>query len=332
MARINVIILGSGLIAAMHMREMLKGPRTTRIQALIEVSPSSREKTTAWFAEQGKPCPPFYSSLKECLAGEPQPDAALIATPHKFHFEQARDCLKAGLDVLVEKPMVMNASEAHRLIRVRNQTGRLLVVGFNGSLSPAIMKAKKLIAQGKIGQVTGISALVHQEWKPYQKGTWRQDPEISGGGFLFDTGSHMLNTVVDLAGSDVAEVSAILDRSGTPVEINSAVCGRFRNGVVFSLGGFGDSTNCNSEVRVMGTKGVLKTGIWGECLLFLPAGGSEFKPLLHSPKGSTWSQFVKVRKGKMENPCPPEVGLRLARLMDMIRQSAASGQMVRKKR
>ena len=332
MARINVVILGTGLIARKHMGEMLKRPRITRIQALIEVSEKSREITADWFTQEGKKCPPFYSTLQECLAKEPKPDAALIATPHKFHFEQARDCLKAGLDVMVEKPMVMNESEARRLIRVRNQTGRLLVVGFNGSLSDAIAKTKKLIAKGKIGRVTGITAHVHQGWKESQKGAWRVKPEISGGGFLFDTGSHMLNTVVDLAGSDVAEVFAILDYSGTAVEINSAVCGRFKNGVIFSLAGFGDSIYCNSFIRIIGSKGVLETGIWGECLLFLPDGASEYEPLVFTPRGSTWNQFVKVFRGKMENPCPAETGLRLARLMDMIRESAADGKLVRRKK
>ncbi len=332
MAKINVVILGTGLIARKHLRDMFKCSRNTRIQALIEVSAQSREKTASWFAQESKKCPPFYSSLQDCLAKEPKPNAALITTPHKFHFEQARDCLKAGLDVLVEKPMVMNESEALRLIRVRNQTGRLLVVGFNGSLSAALTKAKKLITAGKIGRVTGITAHVHQGWKEAQKGTWRQSPEISGGGFLFDTGSHMLNSVVDLAGSDVAEVFAILDQSGTPVEINSTVCGRFKNSVIFSLAGFGDSTHCNSLIRIMGTKGVLETGVWGENLRYLAAGASEYISLVYSRQSSPWNQFLKVLEGKMDNPCPPEIGLRLARLMDMIRASAAAGKLTRRKR
>ena len=49
-------------------------------------------------------------------------------TPHALHFEQASACLEAGLDVLLEKPMVMNAEEATALISTRDRTGRLLVV------------------------------------------------------------------------------------------------------------------------------------------------------------------------------------------------------------
>lgn len=328
MGKINVIVIGTGNITKGHFRNMFRQKRTTRVQALVEPSEASRKMMAAFFEENGQTCPPFYDSLKELLKNERQPDAALVATPHKFHFENVRDCMQAGMDVLVEKPMVLNASEAQRLIRVRDKTGRLLVVGFNGSLSAAVAKTKKLIAQGKIGEVSGISAAVYQNWKDRQTGTWRQIPEISGGGFLFDTGSHMINTVVDIAGSDLAEVSAIMDNRGAPVEINSSVSGRFRNGITFSLLGIGDSIHCTSRVLIMGDKGVIETGIWGEKLLLAKGESREFKPVPYQKNSSSWVQFVKVREGKIPNPCPPEIGLRFAKLMDMIRKSAETGERV----
>ena len=49
-------------------------------------------------------------------------------------------------------------------------------------------------------------------------GTWRQDPALSGGGFLFDTGAHMLNTIADLAGEDFVAVAAWLDSNDRPVD------------------------------------------------------------------------------------------------------------------
>ena len=55
------------------------------------------------------------------------------------------DCMKAGMDVLLEKPMVLNEKEAKKLIKARDKYKRLLVVAFPGSLSPAINKAKELI-------------------------------------------------------------------------------------------------------------------------------------------------------------------------------------------
>ncbi len=329
MSKVNAILVGTGGMARHHIRGMLKQTRTTRIQAMVEVSEEQRQITRELFQESGKSPPPFYRSISELLKNETRPDAAFIVTPHKFHLENARDCLNAGLDVLLEKPMVINAGEARRLIRVRDRTRRILVVAFPGSLSPATHKAKKLIASGKIGEVTGVAASVHQRWKVSTHGTWRQDPSISGGGFLFDTGSHMINTVVDIIGSEVAEVSALLDNAGAPVEINSAISGRFRNGIVFSLGGFGDSISCIGSIRIFGREGILEIGMWGEYLKFRSPSDKDYTTLTFPRSLGVWQQFLRVREGKLENPCPPEVGLRFSQLMDMIRKSEESGRRVR---
>ncbi len=323
--KINTIIVGTGGMAGHHLKKMLDLSRTTKIQAFVEISEASREKTRTIYDERGLKCPAFYNSIQSLLKNEPKPRAAFIVTPHKFHLENTRDCLNAGMDVLLEKPMVMNTSEAKRLIQVRNKTGRILVVAFPGSLSPAVKKAKKMLKQGIIGEVRGVSAYVHQRWKSATIGTWRQKPEISGGGFLFDTGSHMINTMVDLMNEPISEVTAVLDNCGAPVEINSAIIGRFRSGQFFSLSGIGDSINCFGAIRIIGTKGILVTGIWGEYLKLLKQGKSEYAPVPYPNSTGVWQQFVQVLHGKIENPCPPEVGLRFSQLMDMIRKSAETG-------
>ena len=170
---------------------------------------------------------------------------------------------------------------------------------------------------------------LRERWKLGTVGQWRQDPEISGGGFLFDTGSHMVNTVVDLINEDVVQVTALMDNCGTRVDINSTVSGRFRNEVMFSLAAAGDSMHCTSEITVMGDKGILQTGIWGELLVFKPVKKLEFEEVRLPKSKGVWEQFLKVRAGKQENPCPPEVGLRFAKLMDMIRKSNETGKTVR---
>ena len=328
MPKVRSIVVGTGGMARWHIRSMIDMNRTTTIAGFVEPSDASRKATRDLFAERDMECPPFYTTIREMLKAQGPADAAVICSPHKFHFENARDCMQNGMDVCIEKPMVMNASEASRLIRLRDKTGRLVVVAFPGSLSPAIHKAKMLIAKGTIGNVTAISAFAHQSWKPFTTNTWRQDPEISGGGFLFDTGSHMINTVVDLLGEDITRVTALLDNRDTPVEINSAVSALSRSGVMLSLAGAGDSIRCTSQIMLFGDKGVIKTGIWGERLLIKMANKDEFKNVPYRKSRGPWEQFLRVRQGKMKNPSPPEVGLRFAKLMDMIRRSAATGRTI----
>ena len=328
MAKVKTIVVGTGGIARAHINAMMGMSRSTDIVGFVEPDEKSQERTAALFTDRNMACPPYFATIKALVKAQGAPDAALVCSPHKFHFENARDCLNAGADVLIEKPMVMNASEARRLITLRDKTERLLMVAFQGSLSPAIRKAKQLLSRRTIGDVSSISAFAQQQWKSATVGTWRQVPEISGGGFLFDTGSHMINTIVDLMQSDVARVSALFDNRGTPVEINSSVSGTSASGITFTMAGAGDSIGCDSQIMVFGDKSVIKTSIWGRSLMIKMAKDADFSDVPYRKSQGPWEQFLRVRNGKMENPCPPEVGLRFAKLMDMIRKSAEIGQTV----
>lgn len=325
MSRTRVAIIGAGGMARHHLRQMLKQTETTEIVALCEPSEEQARLAGAIFEENGQKSPPNQPDLEQLLATY-RPDTAFIITPHAYHYEQAKACLEAGADVLLEKPMVMNADEARSLIEVRNRTGRLLVVAFPGSLSPQIRRAHTLLHNGTVGELLSISATVWQNWGPGTVGTWRQVPAISGGGFLFDTGAHMLNTVVDLAGEEFTEVCAFLDNYGRPVETLGVVIGRLKSGALVSLHGCGEAIpSCSSTIYVFTRQAILRTGIWGEYLEIQKEGKRTFRKIPVPASLGVWEQFLAVRNGVMANPCPPEVGLRMAFLYDAIKESAAQG-------
>jgi predicted dehydrogenase len=318
-------MVGCGGMARYHISAMLKQRDTTQIVAACEPSPNAWAAAEKIFEDAGVEPPPNEPNLDRLLASYgDQLDAAFIITPHVFHHDQAKACMEAGLDVLLEKPMVMNTDEAFSLIDTRDQTGRLLVVAFNGSLSPAIRRAAAMLRAGELGEMLSISATVWQSWGKFCAGTWRQQPELSGGGFMFDTGAHMLNTVVDLAGEEFAEVSAWLDNHGAPVDLIGVVIGKLKSGAMVTMHGCGATIRtCTSDVRVCGAKGILQTGVWGERLNLQRDGEPELTPVELPPSLGVWEQFLAVRAGRLQNPCPPEVGLRMARLWDAIRESAA---------
>jgi len=325
-------MIGCGGMARHHMQVMLRQQDTTQIVALCEPSPVSLEATHRIFEEAGVEPPPNQPDLGRLLADYgSQLDAAFIVTPHAFHHDQTKACLEAGLDVLLEKPMVMNAAEARSLIETRDRTGKLLVVAFPGSLSPQVRTAVKMLRSGGLGPILNISATAWQNWGPATDGTWRQVPEIAGGGFLFDTGAHMLNTVADLAGEDFVEVAAWLDYRGRQVDILAAVMGRLESGALVTLNGCGEAIpSCNSTVYVFCSQGILRTGIWGESLDLQRHGSRKLRKVRVPASMGVWQQFLAVREGRIPNPCPPEVGLRMARLWDAIKESAAqNGAVVR---
>ena len=324
---LRLAIVGCGGMARHHAVAMLRHQEMVSIPVVCEPSAATYERFAVLFEDVGAIPPrnePNLETLLHDYAGEL--DAAFIITPHSLHHDQAVACLDAGLHVLLEKPMVMNTAEARSLIAARDRSGRHLVVAFNGSLSPQIRTAVKMLRGGDLGEILTIHGVVWQGWNSHTQQTWRQIPEMSGGGFLFDTGAHMLNTVADLAGEPVVEVAAWLDNRGRPVDILGAVMARLASGVLISLSGCGDTIeSCASDVRVFCTEGILRTGVWGERLEIQRQGESELSPVEVTASHGAWEQFMYVCRGEIANPSPPEVGLRMAILWDMIRASAQRG-------
>jgi len=324
--RTRVGFIGGGVMARVHMNEMLPRDDTT-IAAICEPSEQAYARVAELFDQHGRPAPPNepdWRRFVETNAGAL--DAVIIITPHAFHFEQATTCLEASLDVLLEKPMVMTADEATALIETRDRTGGLLVVAFQGSLSAQVREASRLLRSGELGPILNVNAVVWQNWATLTDGTWRQQPDLSGGGFLFDTGAHMLNTVADLAGEDFAEVAAWLEDDGRPVDIRAVVMARLASGALVTMNGCGSAIpSCHSDIRVFTSGAILRTGIWGETLEIQRSGGSTLRKVRSVAPIPVWEQFLNVRAGRIANPSPPEVGLRMARLWDAIRESAANG-------
>jgi predicted dehydrogenase len=324
--KISVGIVGLGSMARFHLSEILKHSHSTIITAVCEPSQKTYQEAEVIFSAANQHLPPNQPNFELFLTEyADQLDAVFIISPHVYHHDQAAACLEAGLDVLLEKPMVMNRKEAISLINIRDQTGRLLVVAFQGSLSPQIRTVASLYEQGELGKLQSISATVWQNWGEICVDTWRQDQEVSGGGFLFDTGAHMLNTVVDLAGEKFGQVSAWLENNNRPVETQGVVLGRLTSGVLVTLHASGETIpTWGSNIYAFYSDAIVRTGIWGEYLEIQYAGDETFEAVDVPPSLGVWEQFLVVRMGELPNPSPPEVGLRMAYLYEAIKQSAAA--------
>jgi predicted dehydrogenase len=149
---------------------------------------------------------------------------------------------------------------------------------------------------------------------------------VSGGGFMFDTGAHLLNTVSDLAGEGFSGVAAWLENDGSPVDIRGAVMARLASGGLVTMNACGRAIpSCTSDIKVFCEQAIIRTGVWGEFLELQRHGEEVLTPVAAVKTTPVWEQFLNVRAGRAANPSPPEVGLRMARLWDAIRASATQG-------
>jgi scyllo-inositol 2-dehydrogenase (NADP+) len=120
--------------------------------------------------------------------------------------------MKAGFDVLCEKPFARTVAEVDRMAAVAKKTGRFLAVFQQSRFSPAFRKIRQVIESGVLGRV----ALVKISYNGFSRRWDWQTLQENNGGSLLNTGPHPVDQALQLFGTDrVPRVSAVLDRATT---------------------------------------------------------------------------------------------------------------------
>jgi predicted dehydrogenase len=157
-------------------------------------------------------------------------DLVDICVPGYLHEPIAVAALGAGKHVLSEKPLANTLAEASRMAAAAGRADATAMVGFNYRRVPAIVRARTLVASGRIGDVREVRASYLQDWLagPSAPWTWRMSADQAGSGALGDIGSHIIDLAQYLTGSLVSGVSAISEtftkeRPGGTVSVDDAV-------------------------------------------------------------------------------------------------------------
>ena len=132
-----------------------------------------------------------FTDLAEALR-DPSIDAVYVALPVAMHAEATIASLRAGKHVLCEKPVALDYPQAERMAAVARESGRVCGIAYYRRLYPKLMRARQLIAEGAIGRPVLVEANCHGWLEGAHRG-WLQDPELAGGGPLYDTGSHRID-------------------------------------------------------------------------------------------------------------------------------------------
>lgn len=322
--KLRLGVIGAGLKAAEYAASWASMPEIEFV-ALADTTASSRQRLIDVCIAAGAPAPKSFEDYREMLAKcRDALDIVYISTPHAFHGEQATAVVEAGIDLFLEKPMVTTVAEAETLIAAQKKSGVTVVTAFQGGLSPLVIDTRKRALAGEFGELIAISGMIWESWAGNYAGHWKQEPEISGGGFMFDTGAHMMNTVCLLANSDFASVSAYMNKHGRKVDIATAVSARLKNGAMATLTAAGEGPpGCASYITFFYSKAIVRIDAWG--------GWREISVgRVNEPReeaeilGNPMKNFLAIRAGEMENTGSVEMGLRFTRLWDAIKESAAA--------
>lgn len=151
-----------------------------------------------------------YETVDQLLAAGGV-DALVVGSPNYMHAPQTIAALNAGLHVMVEKPMAMNAREAYLMMEAGQRSGALLMVAHCWRFDPEVLWLRHQVMLGRLGKVIRTKGYgVHALWGP---SGWFTEAKFAGGGAMADMGVHALDTVRFLLGDP--EPVSVYARIGT---------------------------------------------------------------------------------------------------------------------
>jgi predicted dehydrogenase len=316
-------VIGTGHMAAHYARSWVSMPEVAFV-AVSDVNAVSRRQFVDICRQAGRREPrefgDFRSMLAECRN---ELEAVYVSTPHVLHAEHGIAVVESGLDLFMEKPMVTSVEEAQRLLSAREKSLSTVVIAFQGALSPLIADTRSRARAGEFGELISIAGTIWENWSARYEGHWKQQSDLSGGGFMFDTGAHMINTVCLLADTDCERVSAFMNNRHRSVDVVCAVAGRLTTGTLMTLNAAGDGpAGCNSQITFFYTEAVVRVDAWGAWREIAMAGAPAVREGAETMDNPLRS-FMAIRAGTAENLSTLEAGVRFARLWDAIKASAA---------
>ena len=349
MAKLRIGIIGSGGIAqSSHMKGYASVPDLCEIVACSDLV-----EATAKAAAEKFGVPATYTDYREMLERE-NLDAVSVTTPNKFHMGPTIDALKAGVNVLCEKPLGMNADECRQMCAAARDSGKILQVGLQSRFNAPSRWMKAYIDAGNVGDVQYARAQAIRRRGVPGWGVFI-NKELQGGGPLIDIGVHILDLTLFLMGypKPVAATGKVwdtlgkdpslyngmgdYDRSNFTVEDFAVGQIKFENGAVVTLeSSFMANGPEMFETFLYGTKAGAKVDPYAKGNAALQIYTERDKQLMDvSPANLPHVESAHVDEVKVfvqavldgaPSPVPGENGLILNAIFDAIYKSSETGE------
>lgn len=196
-------------------------------------------------------------------------DFVSIVTPNNLHYPVAKKFLENGINVICEKPLVFEPSEAEELTRIAKANGLILAVTYTYSGYPMVKEAREMVRNGSIGNIRFIHGEYTQDWlasrveEVNKQASWRVDPNYAGkSNVVGDIGSHIENVVSYISGLEITSLCANLDTfvDGRKLDDNAVILLNFNNGAkgIYWCSQIAIGHDNDLKIRIYGDKGSLE--------------------------------------------------------------------------
>ncbi len=272
---------------------------------VIAVSSRSEERARAFADEHDIEW--AYGSY-EAMFAEPEIEAVYIGTPHGQHFEIAMAALRAGKNVVCEKSLTINASEARALVAEAEDRDLFLMEAVWSRFTPAFARAMEILESGELGDPSWVQADLGF-LAPYDP-TWRLYDPAAGGGALLDMGVYPLTWAIGAMGFPTS-VQASSDLNDDGVDIQTAITLGY-TGVRHAQLMVSLTSSPTKEARVACTGGWLGTNapLHNPTKLFIHPVNGPARTEVFEPVGGNYTYEFReatrcIQEGLNESPTMP---------------------------
>jgi predicted dehydrogenase len=339
-APVRLGVIGAGAFACRrHLPDAINNPGVC-LTAICRRAPEARAKIAAHFCV---PAERAYGDWQQMLT-ETELDAVLIATPNAQHYEQAKAALERGLHVLIEKPMTIHAHEAHELVALAHAKNLQLAVALNPPYWAHCHQVRRALHDERMGALES-AAMYWSGSAEYVFGRapqpanlpgivaptmFRADPELNGGGYFTDGGSHLVSELLWVTGLRARRVTALMDQ--TPTDMRAALSIELENGAIATINSIGDSKLATRRVRnVFGATGGTVLIVNFEFETTIMVHGQEhrkFKEAELMPVAQPVANFVSAIQGHGKLFSPGTHGAQVVEVIEAAYESATTGRVV----
>ena len=257
MQKVRIGLIGCGRISKNHLDAISQIPEADFV-AVADIIPEKADKVAADYAIAN-----VYYDYHEMLAKE-KLDLVSICSPSGMHPNMGIDVAKAKINVLTEKPMAINISDADRLIRACDENNVKLFVVKQNRLNSTMQLLKRAIEKNRFGRIYMAQANVF--WtRPqayYDAEKWRGTWEFDGGAYM-NQASHYVDAIYWLLGNvdSVSAFTATMARKIEAEDTGSAIL-QFRSGIIASINVtmLTYPKNFEGSITIIGEKGIVKVG------------------------------------------------------------------------
>ena len=192
-------IIGMGVQGSLYARILTGHPAIPRPEGCVLTAVSSRSDKS----EEARTLGAAYFSDFRALIDSGLCDAVIITVPHFQHHEIAVYALKAGVNVLCEKPAGVRASDVRKMLEAEAESGASLGLFLQQRTVPLFHAVRRIIDSGELGALRRSNWILNTYWRPdsyYRSATWRGTWKGEGGGMLVNQLPHYLDLWLYLCG------------------------------------------------------------------------------------------------------------------------------------